>query len=276
MTKLISLPIFFLLFAFTVNITRAEECIYITQVPIVLNDQGVYCFDRHWVVRANSGNMITINNNNITLDMKGFKLGNRAAAITTKATGIRATSQVNITVRNGIIRGFLIGIRISGDGILVENNLVEYSYFAGVHVEGMNNVIRNNRIQNVGNAPGETFATGISMPDSERVQIINNTISNVEQSGKISGIGISESKIIEIKENSIYDLKRASNKYGVEIQGGSENVNVANNTFINAGPSDGIGIRSISSTGIYCTGNTVIGYLSATSGCDYVSSNHAR
>lgn len=259
-----------------VNSVKSENCKYITKIPVTILVQGVYCFDRHWPVNLSSGTAITIATGHVTIDMKNYKLGNLAAGPTNKATGIRAIDQINVTVRNGVVRGFLFGIRIWADGALIEDNVLDFSYYSGIHAEGNNIVVRNNYARNTGGGIGQRSAHGIGMPDSANVQVYNNTISNTFAKLSARGIFLSDVQIAEVWGNAVYDLNTARYTYGIDIHGQSENIILTNNSFINKGLTGTTAIRALTSTGIYCTENTIIGFVTPTSGCDYLSANHAR
>ena len=91
---------------------ETTNCTAITSLPYVVTTQGVYCFTGHLSTSITLGSAITINANNVTIDMNGFKLGGLAAGGGTGATGIYAIQRKNITIRNGIIRGFRLGISL--------------------------------------------------------------------------------------------------------------------------------------------------------------------
>jgi parallel beta-helix repeat protein len=144
---------------------RADETTYcktfITSLPYTITTQGHYCFDRNLSTAASTGAAITINSDFVVLDLNNFKLGGGAAGLATQAVGIQAVNHSNITVRNGNIRGFLVGIQITApdeadsQNNVVENNVLDGNTNKGIAVRGRNNVVRNNV---VGNTGGSTVA----------------------------------------------------------------------------------------------------------------------
>ena len=97
--------------------TRAEtiDCTAITSLPYIITPQGIYCLTGNLSTSMTSGNAITINTNNVTLDLNGYKLGGLGAGDSTFATGIFAAERKNITIKNGIVRGFFRGIFIASN-----------------------------------------------------------------------------------------------------------------------------------------------------------------
>src|SRR5438876_3313560 len=102
---------------------------YITTLPYTITMQGHYCFDRNLSTAMTSGNAITINSDFVVVDLNNFKLGGGAAGLGTTTIGIHSDSHRNITIRNGNIRGFLVGIEFLGGssagGNVIENNVLD-------------------------------------------------------------------------------------------------------------------------------------------------------
>lgn len=139
---------------------RADETTlcntYITSLPHTIAAQGHYCFSRNLSTAITAGAAITINTDFVVLDLNNFKLGGGAAGPATETVGILGVNRNNITVRNGNIRGFLVGIRLTApDPALSQNNLVENNVLdgntnKGIDVRGKSNVVRNNIVTNTG------------------------------------------------------------------------------------------------------------------------------
>lgn len=129
---------------------------YITSLPYTIMAQGHYCFDRNLSTAITSGAAITINADFVVLDLNKFKLGGGAAGLATQAVGILGVNRSNITVRNGNIRGFLVGIRLTAPvaalsrNNLIENNVLDGNTNKGIDLRGENNIVRNNIVSNTG------------------------------------------------------------------------------------------------------------------------------
>ena len=129
---------------------------YITSLPYTISMQGHYCFNRNLSTGITSGTAIAINADFVVLDLNNFKLGGGAAGPATETVGILGVNRSNITVRNGNIRGFMVGIRLTApnpslsQNNLVENNVLDGNTNKGIDVRGLSNVVRNNIVTNTG------------------------------------------------------------------------------------------------------------------------------
>ena len=112
MKKLTFASVFALIALTLIAPAQAEtvNCTAITSLPYTISTQGVYCLTDHLSTAITTGNAITINTNNVVLDLNGFKLGGLSAGLGTQAHGIYAYQRQNITIKNGTVRGFFIGI----------------------------------------------------------------------------------------------------------------------------------------------------------------------
>jgi hypothetical protein len=166
----------------------------ITTLPYTINLQGHYCFDRNLSTAITTGNAITINSDFVVLDLNNFKLGGGSAGLGTQAVGIFANNRKNVTVRNGNIRGFFIGIGLDGSqsgGNVIENNVLDSNTFIAVFVGGDGIVLRNNLISATGgNTVGlDTRTGGIVSSSSDLVVVSDNIISNTfNPTGDVYGI----------------------------------------------------------------------------------------
>jgi hypothetical protein len=114
-----------IIFGFLLNAAPARakttQCEAIKSLPVTINRKGVYCLTEDFETNLNSGAAIKITANNVTIDLNGYKIENHAAGTT--ASGIYAFRKKNITIRNGTIRGFYVGIWLkdSSTGHRIEN-----------------------------------------------------------------------------------------------------------------------------------------------------------
>jgi nitrous oxidase accessory protein NosD len=247
---------------------RAEttQCTAITSLPATISTQGIYCFTGNLATNLASGNAIEITVNNVTIDMNGYKLGNLAAGAGTEAFGIFANQKKNITIRNGIIRGFLAGISLHDDspytvssGHLVEDIRAEGNTQAGIVVKGTDNVIRNNQVVFTG---GSTVLIDDTIPVVDAfgivhygpgARVINNVITETvgrDSDGSFgggNGIWIFAADNSVVEDNRISDTLDVSGiSYGIRIWG-SSNVMVLDNRIATVDN----GVAYTSSTGEY-------------------------
>jgi parallel beta-helix repeat protein/putative cofactor-binding repeat protein len=181
---------------------------FITSLPYTITVQGHYCFNRNLSTPINTGAAITINADYVYLDLNNFKLGGGAAGPATNAIGVYSSNRSNITVRGGNIRGFAFGIALEGtneytaNNLLVEKNVVDGNYKAGIVVAGRNGVVRDNLVLNTGGSPAPwwsgtvtgitnipTWFSGAPDPQGNGLDVIGNVVAGVEgDSRAVSGI----------------------------------------------------------------------------------------
>jgi hypothetical protein len=182
------------------NITYAEitQCTPITTLPTTINTQGIYCLTSDHAVNLATGAAITINVNNVIIDLNGHKIGNLAAGYGTNAYGIYAYQKQNITIRNGTIRGFCSGIWLhdlapltASQGHLVENILADKNVCNGIKVNGRGNIVRRNQVIATGGWTGvpKYSPNGIDIAGPGN-RITENDVVTITPTGGGQGCGI--------------------------------------------------------------------------------------
>src|SRR6185436_7417404 len=91
-------------------------CAVINYLPYTINQPGCYCLAGNLTTVLSSGNAITIDADNVYLDLDGHTIDNRGAGNSTAALGVYAYNRANVTVRNGAIRGFYTGVFLEASG----------------------------------------------------------------------------------------------------------------------------------------------------------------
>ena len=221
----------------TPALAETTVCTAITALPYTISAQGVYCLNSDLTTGIPSGAAITINTNNVTIDLNGRKLGGLAAGAGTSAYGIYASQRKNITIRNGSIRGFLYGIYLYGNspytassGHLIEDIRADGNTYIGMYIFGTGNIIRNNQVVNTGGSSIITSAYGI-LAFGPGLSITNNDIINtVEQTGGYStGVYVFTCDGCAIENNRISNSALGpGTSYGVRM-GSSSDVMALNN-----------------------------------------------
>ena len=140
--------------------TQTQTCQFNISLPgartstFTISSQGVHCLTTDVTMAASftSGNAIEISANNVVLDLNGHKLGGQAAGPGTTARGIHAFQRKNITLKNGTVRGFNVGIFLedvgpssTSQGHRVEGVRAEGNTGTGIWVLGQGNVVRGNQ-----------------------------------------------------------------------------------------------------------------------------------
>ena len=254
------------------------ECTVIDSIPFIITVQGIYCLTGNLASGLTSGNMIEVATNNVTIDMNGFKLGGLAAGAGTNANGIRATNRRNITIRNGSIRGFRIGIRLDGSaatssGHLLEDLRLDGNTFIGARVEGTGNIIRNNQVVNTGPGDINGFVIGLLIRFSTDSVVEGNVISSVSETGESNGIRVEESSLIEVRNNTVLRTEDATANRGIGVLNATD-VTIIGNRILNPTTTGDFGIIDFGgSTGVNCIDNIIAGYTTPISGCDFEAGN---
>jgi hypothetical protein len=179
---------------------------YIRSLPYTITTQGHYCFDRNLSTSMTSGSAITINVDFVLLDLNNFKLGGGGAGLGTNANGINSQNHRNITVRNGNIRGFYVGIALEGGGnYTVENNLLDGNTYIGMSIDGDLVNVHDNVVSNTGGSTAKADAVGIrvagpTVTNAEH-NIVANTFSGTSEAGGIfnyATYGVNDHNVVQM------------------------------------------------------------------------------
>jgi hypothetical protein len=246
----------------------------ISSLPAIISTQGVWCLKADLTTAITSGNAITVNTNNVTIDCNDFKLGGLSAGSSSIAIGIYAQSRQNITVRHCGIRGFYYGVDLDGSGHLVEDNRFDNNLLIAVLVTGENNTVQRNRVYDTGGAAGQSSATAIAA----YANILDNTVSGVFASAtdstnfgiRIYGIGN------EAGRNRIsgLEVQGTGSQYGIDVH--SSDI-IDDNRIVSTVLATGFGISSPGGGAIYiCKDNAADGFANpGISGCSASSGDVA-
>jgi parallel beta-helix repeat protein len=240
------------------NSVRAEttECTAITSLPYTITTQGIYCLTSDLSTSMASGNAISINTNNVVIDLNGHKLGGQAAGSGTDAYGIYAFQRKNITIRNGTIRGFNMGILLADNspfttsqGHVIEDIRADMNAYEGIWVYGRGNIIRNNQVVDTGGSTHSNDAIGIAAFGPGN-RVLNNDVYEIKEQSTSGAYGI----YIQTGDGSVVMNNRVGNQafgtgssYGIYI-GSSLRVIVKSNTISKM--EEGISFYS-GATGLY-------------------------
>jgi nitrous oxidase accessory protein NosD len=214
--------------------TVANGCTAITYLPYVIEKEGIYCLTGNLSTSMTSGNAIEVKADNVTIDLKGWKLDGSAVGQWTQTHGIYASGRKNIIIRNGTIRGFVKAVYLydaspffTSKGHLVEAILADSSVYAGIHVQGRGIIVRRNRVIDTGE---DLDADGIIVVGSG-IRVIDNDISYTSSLPSFNATGIT----ISVSSNCIAENNRIENinaiigsAYGIFVSG-STSIQVVGN-----------------------------------------------
>lgn len=182
-----------LLFGFQSSALAAnsDKCTAITSVPFTISAGGSYCLTGDLIASSTftSGTAITVTADNVTVDLGGYTLSNLPAGTGTKAIGIEAVAQNNITVQNGTVRGFYVGIQLSGvsgtsansSGHLVQSVRADSNRFIAIQVLGLGSVARQNQVLHTGGstASGVSFTVGLQVGGDGAEALDNSVVDTI-------------------------------------------------------------------------------------------------
>lgn len=235
---------------------ETTNCTAITSLPTTITSQGVYCLTGNLGTSITSGNAVTINANNVTLDMNGFKLGGLGAGDGTLATGISAFQRKNITIKNGIIRGFYRGIRLydnspytTSQGHVVQNILADQNTRTGIELEGRGITLRNSRVVDTGGSTQISYAVGIDVTGSG-INVLDNQVirTTSTDSGNATGILLNLVTDTMVKDNRLSEVVALGTGAGSGITILNSSDVVVRNNLISQADS---GISYVASSGLY-------------------------
>lgn len=217
------------------------NCMEITSVPTTITTQGVYCLKQNLSTNLATGNAITVNVNNVTIDCNDYKLGNLAAGPSTQANGISANSRINTIVRHCGIRGFRNGVSLIDGESRVDDNRFDNNTQAAIVVTGSGSAIRRNEIVDTGGSTaGGQFVTK-AIYASGGMDVIDNTVSGVASTngsnGDVYGIYAEDMDAGTIRGNRVRELAPDGSGFrrGIWVDSGNRVTVKSNSVVLNGG-----------------------------------------
>jgi hypothetical protein len=226
----------------------------IASLPTVINTSGTWCVKQNLATAIASGNAVTVNANNVTIDCNDFKLDGVAAGTGTHTYGIYASGRLETTVRNCNILGFYVGINIvgsGGGGHTVEDNRIEGNTYIGLNVQGDASLVTRNQVFDTGGSTVTASVYGIYTGYS--VDVLDNTVSGVMARATSSGYAIGIHSFSNaggtLRGNRIRQLVRDGNGlvFGIRLLSSSR---------VTLRENDLGGSASAGSKGLYCQSST--------------------
>ncbi len=255
-------------------------CTEIITLPFTITAQGVYCLKKNLNVNLPSGNAITVNAGNATIDFNGWRINNQAPLATNQANGVYAQNRNNVTLKNGFVRGFFRGIFLSESAVdsssshLVEDMKIADSGTIGIYVQGDKSVLRYNRVLDTGGGPGN-IAHGILLQLADDGLVADNIVSGVVETFWNSGVYVSDSDRVRVSGNEVTQVDGGSNAdRGINVVFVDQAI-IASNKLLNdsATGTDGI-VDESDSSNITCFNNQIGGFTATPlTGCDISEGN---
>ena len=223
-----------------------DNCVgFIDALPATITTQGTWCLRQNLDTSATTGNMIEIQTNNVTIDCNGFRIRGSGGGPSTTATGIYAAGRLNLAIRRCTIRGFSLGIQVTGgSGVIVEDNLLDQSRFVGINTTGAGSIVRRNIVTNSGGAPANGAAYGI-YADGDVIDNVVDGVAGADSLVNFWAYGINSTDLnfgIVIQGNRIRNLAPKGTGTGIGITSDGRGVSVRDNVIGQASVTTGFGI----------------------------------
>jgi hypothetical protein len=179
------------------NVGGSSACTSISSIPTTITVPGVYCLKSDLATAMTLGNAIEILADNVVIDLNGHMLDGLAAGTDTQTKGIYSNQRQNITIRNGRIRGFNVGVSLDDTssstslGHVIEYIRADQNTMAGLIAKGTGPLIRNNQVVASGASTLYTDSFGVGIEaDGPASRVVNNDIINVSARGTGGAYGI--------------------------------------------------------------------------------------
>jgi len=236
MTRLVALT--FVLLA-PAAMARAEvvNCTNIATLPFTVTSPGIYCFNASLAYPAASGIAINIASDDVVLDLNGHVLDGSAAGPATTTYGILALDRTNVTVRNGAVRGFYIGVQLAGrspQNNLAEDLRVDRSTTYGLVLRGLGSVARHNIVTRTGGV-ANGLAIGIYGAGDGVHVVDNEVVGTVEgPGGQAMGIRVDSGVGAVVERNVVSNASFGpTDSYGIRLSQSSPQATIATNRIVN-------------------------------------------
>lgn len=254
LTRFIGLSFIGAALPFAAAQAEIASCTAIPSVPYTITVPGVYCLTGDLFTSMASGNAIEVQAHNVTIDLNGHRLGGGLAGAGTLAVGVYSLSRINVTLRNGTIKGFYMGAylentsAVNTGGHLIEDLRVDGNTYTGLAVMGRGNIIRRNQVIDTGGSTQIADAFGIYSQGAGGWVLNNNVVGTTRSGlGRADGIKVEYAPGSIVQGNHVSNAPVSTNSFGIEIAS-SGNLTVRDNSV--SSMETGIAFNG-GSTGIY-------------------------
>lgn len=149
------------------------------RAPIYLNSPGKYYLGNDIEVGGDNG--IIIGSSNVHLDLQGYSItavSDDERAVSRCAISIRRGAHV--TVQNGSIRGFMVGLSGTAcDHLKISDLSVTRSRRIGINVGGLSCRVSGCSVSDIRGNPSEAYAVGINVARGADIVIEGNRVSEI-------------------------------------------------------------------------------------------------
>jgi hypothetical protein len=239
-------------FAILPEVGSAAPCRWIYSVTLPITQPGRYCFARD--IATTNGSGLVIRSDNVIVDFLGRKLSTTPIPGSLNInTGVDAAENQNITILNGTIQGYIVGINLGErvptnnlGNFLVNNMRIDQGNaptfrVIGIFAEAANFTITNNIITNLSGAEAMGMlmhGTDSSIPTPGRIVITGNRIDRLTAGNgdNASGIVLDGGAETIVNDNVITEVYSGGPTPGpFDRAGGIQIANVVANSLTEVG-----------------------------------------
>lgn len=241
---------------------------FITPATAHVTTQGTWCLRQDLPLQNPRQPMVMVAANNVTIDCKGFRMG-AVDGGGSASDGIQGHALQNVVVRNCQVIGINAGIVLSGDGIVVEDNVVRGSGYVGIQVSrgfqmvGVGNVVRRNQVFDTRGSPDAGDA-GIGI--QAHAHVLDNVVSGIPGTANYRGISASGAGS-EVRGNRISGIGASAQAGFTGIEVSAPHIKVIGNHLVSMPAATRFGIRAVGAGSALCGDNTVAGFSTPFANC---------
>jgi hypothetical protein len=216
MRRLINSPAAIVAALLVSGVARAG-CIDIGSSPYTIKAPGKYCVTAMLVAQ---GNGITIAADDVDLDCGGYTIDGTTQAASTTKRGIVGYNRAGVTIRDCRIKGFLEGIRLTGDDNDVRDNVLIAPLSRGIVVAGTGNVVQDNRVSDVGggaNAGWGAFGILADGPSTLLGNVVSGVHASTGSGERAYGIYSASNDAGLIQANTVRDVVGDAGQLGMAL-----------------------------------------------------------
>jgi hypothetical protein len=180
----------------TAGHAETTQCTAIVALPATITQPGIYCLTSDFTVQMDSDVAISINAHNVVLDLNGHTIDNLKAGAGTAAAGIYGSQRRNVVVKNGVVRGFALGIFANdsapygkSQGWIIEDMRVDRATQVGLMIWGRDCLARRNVVMSTGGSTLQADASAIILVGPKH-RAIENDVMTVTGQGTGAATGI--------------------------------------------------------------------------------------
>jgi hypothetical protein len=236
----------------------SERYVAITALPATVSTPGCYRLVGNLTLTS-ANNAITINCDNVVIDLDGFTIVSAVPA-GGQSVGVAASGRSNVTVRNGTLRGFGVGVSLSQtgtapngpSGLVVEDLKVIESELQGISLQYVGGAIVR-RCDVVGTISQASAPIGIRV-SGWNACVLDNVIHRTygpPSSGTATAIDVSGCVYAVVARNVIANPSPLDNLYSVGINASGQQVMVTENRIAHMERGISYNLRSPLGAGLY-------------------------